>query len=137
MWEDLLSFVKNPIIGYGYESFWLGERREYMWENWKIASQAHNGYLEMYLNMGVIGLCFILAWIVSGLMKVRRAMERDYKSAVLRLCLIVVVAVYNWTEATFFGSSNMWLLFFLGIMDVPERLEKRRNVGYRTAFNES
>ena len=43
--------VLNPIIGFGYESFWLGDRLQYMAEHWGITSQAHNGYLEMYLNM--------------------------------------------------------------------------------------
>ena len=53
MWEDLLSMVRNPIVGFGYESFWLGARRQYMVEHWGIVCQAHNGYLEMYLNLAI------------------------------------------------------------------------------------
>lgn len=121
MWENLLSMVGNPIVGYGYESFWLGERRTFMYEHWGITSQAHNGYLEMYLNMGLVGLFFVLGWIVSGLKKVQRHLQIDYPVAMLRFCFIIIVVLYNWTEAVFFGNTNMWLLFFLGIMDVPNR----------------
>ena len=119
MWEDLLSMVRNPVIGAGYESFWLGPRLEYMLENWKIGSQAHNGYIEMYLNMGIIGLLFIGTWFLSGLKKIAWFLKVKYPIGVLRFCLLVVVALYNWTEATFFGNNIMWMLFFFAIMDPP------------------
>jgi O-antigen ligase len=124
MWEDLLLMVKNPIIGFGYESFWLGDRLIYMVNKWGIKNQAHNGYLEMYLNMGLIGVFFIVGWIVSGLRKVYRYLDIDYSAAVLRFCFIVIVTIYNWTEATFYGNNNMWSLFFFGVMDMVRRIEK-------------
>jgi O-antigen ligase len=122
MWNDLLGMVKNPIVGFGYESFWLGDRWQYMYEKWKITSQAHNGYLEMYLNMGLIGLFFLLCWILSGLRKVNRHLAIDYKAAMLRLCFIVIVVLYNWTEATFYGNTTMWLLFLVGVMDMQGQI---------------
>ena len=127
MWEDLLSMVRNPIVGFGYESFWLGARRQYMAEHWGISGQAHNGYLDMYLNLGLIGLFFVLGWIVSGLKKVQRNLEVDYPAAMLRLCFIIVVTLYNYTEATFFGVSSMWMLLFLAVMSAPERQEHERD----------
>jgi O-antigen ligase len=123
MWEDLLSMVKNPLIGCGYESFWLGDRRHYMTVNWGISNQAHNGYLEMYLNLGVIGVFFIVCWIVSGIINVNRQFAIDYPAAMLRLCFIVVVALYNYTEAVFYGVNSLWMLFFIGIMYCPGQLD--------------
>ena len=120
MWEDLLSMVKNPIIGVGFESFWSGERRDLLMKRWGVF-QAHNGYLEMYLNMGFIGLFFLLSWILSGLRKVTCQLVVDYPAAMLRLCFILVVILYNWTEATFYGVSNMWILLFLGVIDKPNQ----------------
>ena len=120
MWEDLLSLVKNPLVGVGYESFWLGERRQYMADHWSIVCQAHNGYLEMYLNLGFIGLLFIVGWIISGLKKVQRHLYIDYPAAILRFCFIVVMCLSNYTEATFVALSNMWMLFLLAIMNIPD-----------------
>lgn len=117
MWEDLLSKVKNPIIGFGYESFWLGERRIYMENTWGIKHQAHNGYLDMYLNMGIIGVLFIISWIGMGIKNISQHLTINFSAAVLRFSFIVVVAIYNWTEATFYGNNNMWLLFFFGVMN--------------------
>jgi O-antigen ligase len=134
MWEDLLSMVRNPLLGFGYESFWLGDRLIYMENKWGIKQQAHNGYLEMYLNMGLIGVFFIVGWIVSGLRKGNRYLDIDYPAAVLRLCFIVIVAVYNWTEATFYGNTNMWLLFFFGVMDMGRGTNK--NMPSLTAYGD-
>ena len=119
MWEDLLSLVRNPLLGTGYESFWLGDRRQYMADHWDIVSQAHNGYLEMYLNMGLIGLLFVVGWIVSGLKKVQRHLYIDYPAAILRLCFIVVVYLSSVTEASFYGVSVFFMFFLLAIIDIP------------------
>ena len=123
MWKDLLSMVKNPIIGFGYESFWLGARLQYMVEHWGIGNQAHNGYLEMYLNLGLVGLFFLLGWILFGLRNVNRHLATDYPAAMLRFCFIVVVVLYNYTEATFYGPNSLWMLFFIGILYIPGQSE--------------
>lgn len=123
MWDDLLSMAKDPIFGFGFEGFWLGARRQIMIERWSIGMNAHNGYLEMYLNLGLIGLCFILGWTVSGLMKVWNQLVVEYPTALLRLSFIVVILLFNWTEATFYGASCMWMIFLLGIIDVPGHLQ--------------
>lgn len=121
MWEDLLTMVKNPLVGFGYESFWLGLRQQVVFERWGLSNNAHNGYLQMYLDLGYIGLLFVVAWILSGLRNVARELIIDYPVAVLRFCFIVVVCLYNFTEATFNGVSNIWIIFLLGIMDVFSR----------------
>jgi len=116
MWEDLLSLVKNPLIGFGYESFWLGDRRQYMNEHWGIVSQAHNGYLEMYLNLGLIGVLFLVIWVFWGLKNIFRHLKVDYPDGIFRLCFLLIIVIYNYTEATFYGVSNLWLLFFVAAM---------------------
>jgi hypothetical protein len=42
----------------------------------------------------------------------------------LRLCFIVVICIYNWTEATFVGVNNMWLLLLFSIMEISGKREK-------------
>lgn len=118
MWEELLAWVKNPIVGYGWEGFWLGVRREILIKKWSVWN-AHNGYLETYLNLGLVGLFFLVGWILSGLRKVSRYLVSDYPAAMLRLCFIAVVVLYNWTEVAFQGVNNMWLVFILATIAVP------------------
>ena len=116
MWENLLTMAGDPIFGYGFESFWLSARLRGMVDS---RGSTHNGYLEMYLNLGIIGLFFILGWLVSGLRKVQRYLEIDYPAAMLRLALIVVVSLYSWAESTFAGVNNLFILLLFAIMTKP------------------
>jgi O-antigen ligase len=121
MWEGLLAMAHNPVIGVGYESFWLGDRLNVLWEAYGKFIQSHNGYLETYLNLGLIGLTLVIAKMLSGLLKVRKQLDVDYAFAILRLTFIVIVAIYNWTEASFYSINNMWLLLFFSILDTSDQ----------------
>jgi exopolysaccharide production protein ExoQ len=120
VWDTLRKFEVNPIIGAGFMSFWAGERLD---EIWKLLgsgiNQAHNGYFEQYLNLGYIGVAFILIIIIDGLVKVRKSLRVDFSAGLLRMCFIVSGAFYNVTEASFYGINNMWVLLLLGCIDIP------------------
>jgi O-antigen ligase len=107
-------------------SFWTGARLE---EAWKLLgvqiNQAHNGYLEQYLNLGYIGVAFIVVIMLSGLLKVRRQLRVDPAGGMLGLCFIFVAAVYNYTEASFYGMNNMWMLLLLGCLELPRQRQSR------------
>jgi exopolysaccharide production protein ExoQ len=125
--------IFTPYRGFypPYESFWLGDRQEIVRAKWGIAISAHNGYLDMYLNLGLIGLFFVVCWILSGLRKVARHLVIDYAAAMLRLCFIVVLAFYRWTEATFYGVSIMWVIFMLATIDVPGNMRLNNSASER------
>jgi exopolysaccharide production protein ExoQ len=131
VWGVVKGLEANPIIGAGFMSFWTGDRMATLWSEIGAGiNQAHNGYLEQYLNLGYIGVAFIGAILLSGLLKVRRYLNVDYPAAMLRLCFIVTAVLYNYTEASFYGISNMWLLTLFGIIEVapsvrPESADSR------------
>ena len=118
LWELVRSLEASPIIGAGFMSFWSGERMETIWRTLgEGINQAHNGYLEQYLNLGYVGVGFIAAIIASGLLNVRTHMNTDSSAALLRLCFISVAILYNYTEASFYGINNMWVMLLLGSFD--------------------
>jgi len=116
MWEDLLSMVKNPFLGYGFESFWLGERRMYMYNNWGISHSAHNGYIEMYMQMGYIGVFVLVMWFLTGFKNILHHLQFDYPTGILRFCILIIIVIYNYTEATVTGVSMMWTMLFFAII---------------------
>jgi hypothetical protein len=119
MWETLMEMGTNPFVGAGFQSFWMGERLEKIWDALGVQfTQAHNGYLEQYLNLGYIGVAFIGVILLSGLFKVRNQLEVDYPAAMLRLCFIIAAVLYNYTEASFYGINNIWLLTLFGIFEI-------------------
>jgi O-antigen ligase len=132
MWYGLIEMAGNSFIGTGYESFWLGERMYILWENYGALIDSHNGYLETYLNLGFVGLGIIVVIILSGLLKIQKKIRIHYSGAILKLTFIVVGATYNWTEATFHGVNNMWLLLFLGVFEISKQQYVERNKAAET-----
>ncbi len=120
IWELVTQMQTNPIVGSGFQSFWTGTRMEELWQ--EVGAhiiQAHNGYLEQYLNLGYIGVTFVGAILLSGLLSVRRHLISDYPPAMLRLCIIVAAVLYNYTEASFYGLNDMWILLLIACIDIP------------------
>lgn len=118
VWAILLTFKTNALVGAGFMSFWTGERMATIWKAvGSRLNQAHNGYLEQYLNLGYVGVAFIIAIAISALLRVRKHLTTDYPNAVLRLCWIVTALLYNYTEASFYGINNMWLLLLAASID--------------------
>jgi exopolysaccharide production protein ExoQ len=121
LWSELLNMKTNPIIGVGFESFWLGERRGTLWAThyWQ-PNEAHNGYLETYLNLGLIGLFILIGLIIASYRKARLELRRNFQFGRLRLGFLSAVVVYNWTEASFRGPNALWLVFYIIAMEYPK-----------------
>jgi O-antigen ligase len=113
VWKRVLDFVESPIVGTGYESFWIGTRLEQMRRVDEDLNQAHNGYLEVYLNVGFVGLFFLALVIVNGYKQTVSLLRADPMMGSLRLGYIVVGLVYNCTEAAIKMRAPVWLFFLL------------------------
>jgi O-antigen ligase len=122
LWADLLKVEINPILGAGFESFWLGDRfREFAASRWWAPNQAHNGYLETYLNLGLVGLFLLIVLLIATFWKGRRELFINFEFGRYRLGFLLAVIAYNWTEAAFKNISPMWFVFYLIALDYPQR----------------
>lgn len=123
VWDDVLAVPINPIIGTGFESFWLGPRIEALWQKyWWRPNQAHNGYIETYLNLGMIGLALMVAMMISSLMKSLAWLRMNDPIGPIRFALLVGIAIYNYTDASFKAVHILFFTFFLlSISLVPAR----------------
>jgi exopolysaccharide production protein ExoQ len=120
LWTSLLRLQTNPILGTGFESFWLGDRlKKLQGIFFFIPNEAHNGYLETYLTLGLIGVFLLLALFVATFWKIRLELFRNFEWARYRLGFLAAVIVYNWTEAAFRTISCIWFVFYLIAMDYP------------------
>jgi O-antigen ligase len=119
IWDQVLPMAGNPLFGTGYESFWLGKRLEKMWAFNRDIHQAHNGYLEIYLNLGWVGLTLLAAVLVTGYRKVLDAVRRRQDLSSLCLAFFAAAIIYNFTEAAFGMMSPMWIFLLLTIVALP------------------
>jgi O-antigen ligase len=114
MWVDALALAQNPLLGTGFESFWLGPRLAVMWEKWPWQpNQAHNGYIETYLNLGYIGVIILGGLLVSTFRKISQQSVHDLDFARLRMGFFVAILFYNFTEAAFKAVHLVWTVFHI------------------------
>jgi exopolysaccharide production protein ExoQ len=118
LWRQCLALHTNPIFGVGFESFWLGDRLHLLHEGrpWQ-PNEAHNGYLETYLNMGLVGLFMLFGLIIATFRKIRFELFRNTDWGRFRLGFLAAILFYNLTEATFRGLSLTWFVFFIIAME--------------------
>jgi O-antigen ligase len=119
LWDVVNKQASNPLLGAGFMSFWAGDRMVAIWAALGPGiNQAHNGYLEQYVNLGYVGVFFIVAIMAAALFNIRRHLETDPAAALLRVSFLVAAALYNYTEASFYGINNMWVLLLIASIDV-------------------
>lgn len=129
IWRAVLSIHTNPLVGTGFASFWMGNRLERVWETTeKGLQEAHNGYLELYLNLGLAGVALLATLIVSGYRNALAVFRRDPHAGRLRLAFFTAGVIYSLTEAGFTMQDPIWVAFLLAITYVPpgsRRMERK------------
>jgi O-antigen ligase len=119
IWKLVLGMVRNPLFGTGFNSFWLGKRLEKVWSvYWWHPMQAHDGYIDLYLNLGVVGLTLLAVILVAGYRNIVAAYRRDSHLNSLRLAYLVVFVAYNFTESALM-MSPVWIFLLLSTTAVP------------------
>jgi exopolysaccharide production protein ExoQ len=119
IWKTLLSINTNPILGTGYESFWLGPRVNSVWKEFGKLNEAHNGYLEVYLNLGLIGLFLLCGFLMTSYRKIWKDFATNSSIASFSLAMWTVIVFYNVTEAAF-KFHTMWIMFLMIAISVPD-----------------
>jgi exopolysaccharide production protein ExoQ len=125
LWGELLALGTNPLIGVGFESFWLGHWVPELAEGRAfVPNEAHNGYLETYLNLGLIGLFLLIALLIGTFLKTRTELLTNLDWGRLRFGFLTAVIFANWTEAKFRGLSVLWFAFYIIAIDYPKLVYK-------------
>jgi exopolysaccharide production protein ExoQ len=136
IWGFILSMDVNPLFGAGYESFWMGPRLEWFWLRAGLGhiNEAHNGFLEVYLNLGLIGLSFLVGFLIAAYGSICRRLSSFSSLASLSLALWTTLLFYSVTEAGFRGGL-MWVTFLLGAIGLPERAQEKIGDSDNGAFD--
>jgi len=126
IWEVLLSVPVNPVLGTGYQSFWLGPRVKWVWARLSgdDVLEAHNGYLQIYLDLGLIGLSLLCMFLIATYRKICKRLKSLTPLGSLGLGLWTVLLFYNVSEAAF-GAGLLFINFLMAGLTVPERVKAR------------
>jgi exopolysaccharide production protein ExoQ len=115
IWSMVISFIpQRPILGYGYSAFWLGASPESLVVNRVLGGPvqySHNGYLEMLLTLGAIGLLLTLVFIGAG---IKRALDlsrqRQFGTELWPLAFLLYFILHNLGEVTIAMQLLEWAM---------------------------
>jgi O-antigen ligase len=122
IWKMVIPMAPNAIGGAGFETFWAGPRAEEV-ETRNIAAggiggphESHNGYIEVYLNLGWIGVGLIALILGHGYRRAVGALRHDPALGALLVAYVVTAVSYNITEAGFRMLSVPWFFLLLSVV---------------------
>jgi O-antigen ligase len=131
----LTAILERPWTGYGFQSFWQTETllaSEAATETWAVnAAHAHNAYLDMLLDGGVIAFTLLVTWLVIlPLRDIGRAYSRGADASLTRLYARIWVfgLLVACLESNFFTYIGpMWFSLLVAIfgLNLQGRVEAR------------
>ena len=102
IWAYLIPLAKQRLfLGYGYGGFWTDAMREAI-----RAAHAHNGYLDIILQLGFLGLALWSIFLITSCHKAFGAMKQDFEWGTFWLCFILISVVYNIAEISIGSFTN-------------------------------
>jgi O-antigen ligase len=124
IWSALIPAAPNPIVGAGFESFWISPSvliaqdtmRSEGWWHPEGLNEAHNGYVEVYLELGWVGVVLISLILVNGYLRAGSAFRVNSSLGALMLAYIIAAAVYSVTEAGFRMLDPIWDFLLLAVV---------------------
>ena len=122
IWDQITWETVNPWIGCGYWNFWQGPKGKAISDaiKWAIPT-AHCGYLDVYLDGGILGVAALLLVLVAYGWKLIKDGQARYR--VVGLAVLSTSIIYNLSESNFLRISPLW--FGTVLMMVAFPLKKR------------
>jgi O-antigen ligase len=120
LWLLLIPLaLARPLLGYGYGAFWLGESgpSALIWAVTWDAPHAHNGYLDMWLEIGLMGVAIAIFMLVLTLARYVTAALQARENPIVQFSFWVsmLTILGNMSEAVLLesglGKALYWVLF--------------------------
>lgn len=137
LWADVLhNAERSPVVGVGIGAFWVGPIGYAMYplDKWSGKTpewrpqQGHNGYIDVYVELGVIGVVLLLIIIGIGFAGALDDLQNQFALGSLRLVLLLSIIMNNMTETSFLkGTHDLWFLFLLVAINVPTATRQMRS----------
>ena len=110
------SMKEHAVLGYGYNAFWTSQADVInQFSTWH-PGQAHNGYLDICLNLGAIGLCLTVGLIFDSWRRGRRLRLQGRNAGVWMLAALWLLLVRSCAESTFLNLSFIWFVVLMSYL---------------------
>ncbi|NJR69438.1 MAG: O-antigen ligase family protein [Synechococcales cyanobacterium CRU_2_2] len=128
MWAVMIARIwDSPLLGYGRAAFWA-EGSPYALEAGSAVSMnfipphAHNGFIEVALDVGLLGLVlFLISFFRALFQAIARASMSRNSGDLWPLGILTFLALNNVTESYLLRLSNAyWILYVVVALSLPK-----------------
>ncbi len=134
LWAMILqSIARRPLLGYGYNAFWLGMKGESLSiiaaSGW-VVYHAHNGLLDVLLGLGAVGgILFLFTYVkLVGMIVSHTRSSGATLGELWPASFLVLLTVINCTESLLLSANTIFWLLYVAIY---------ANIARRAAFKVS
>jgi O-antigen ligase len=116
IWGKFLPLaLEEPLVGHGVGGFWTEKLTKV-----ERLNQAHNGYLDILLDYGFVGLLLFSLFLLSSCQKAHKELSHDYNWGSIWIGFLVMGVIYSFTEATIdtFTVDLTAILVFLYVIPI-------------------
>jgi exopolysaccharide production protein ExoQ len=137
----LLSIAKRPLFGYGYAAFWEGFRGEsahvVVAAHWMV-TYAHNGFLEVGLELGIVGIVLVVWTLFATFRNAAISLRPRCPEYVLwYLSIAFLMLLYNMDEARFiYPNAIEWVMYVMASAALWQEARSVQNKKIETASKE-
>ena len=129
------SAIKRPFLGYGYQAFWNGaegESANVLLTLGFIPPHAHSGFLETWLELGLVGLLLFVASAVQAFRNAYLCTLRGWsRNAEWCLCIVVLTVTSNVAEVTVMTPNYVvWIMYILACIGLNREARRRMPQDY-------
>ena len=131
VWPILLELgAEQKWLGYGLNSFWNQSSETYgevMKTLGWFPGHSHNGLIDIYLELGLIGIAIFLACLCRvSIQAFRDAISSARTLDCWHIVFLVFMTTYNLAESQLFNPGALnWFLFVTATCNLFGRLERR------------
>jgi exopolysaccharide production protein ExoQ len=132
--EVWLAILKKPILGYGLGGFWfpgsLESQRLALTIGWANIGYSENGFLELALQIGLLGVAFLVAIIATALVRAARLLRSPFYSPRVGWFLsILVLALLTNIDAGWFLTADTldWVLIVIACIGLNQEWAHARS----------
>lgn len=141
LWQASLETVYDrPWLGYGFGAFWLGLEgpssdiwSAFVWH----PPHSHNGFLDLLLELGVVGLVLYLAMFAESLRRALRVFQGTGLMSVWALTFLVFLVSSNLTESALLKQNNLFWVLYVATAASLHRRVPTTAAGWRIGASEN
>jgi exopolysaccharide production protein ExoQ len=121
LWEAVwVMILQRPWLGYGYNSFWLGWQSysSFVWEfvQW-TPPHAHNGFLDLWLDLGFLGVAVFTISLLFAFLKAIRITRRNKRSEFLfPIAYLTILLLFNMTYSTILSRNDIYWVLYIAVL---------------------